>query len=199
MFCPKCGNDASEADFCPKCGNALAGAKKTVGKKSSRWLLYLLMGALVLVAMVYLSGHSRLDEQSQPSGTESAAQPTPHSQSVVDTAFTVDANGYLYYKFQVPAGANTAALKGRFTAQGGSGNDIAVFLVDEDAFVNMKNGHDAQVLYRSGKVTQGSIGLELPSAAATYYLVFDNRFSIMAPKAIRADATLSYVLIRKLN
>jgi hypothetical protein len=36
------------------------------------------------------------------------------------------------------------------------------------------------------------ISATLPNQAATYYLVFDNRFSLLTPKAITANVTLAY-------
>ncbi len=57
----------------------------------------------------------------------------------------------------------------------------------------MKNGHDARTLYNSGKVTQATIAAPLPDTPTTYYLVFDNRFSILTPKAVQVNATLDYV------
>jgi hypothetical protein len=34
----------------------------------------------------------------------------------------------------------------------------------------------------SGKVTVGNFSVNLPSDAATYFLVFDNRFSLLSKK-----------------
>jgi hypothetical protein len=34
--------------------------------------------------------------------------------------------------------------------------------------------------------------LELPVGAGSYYLVFNNKFSVLAPKTVRVDAALTY-------
>jgi hypothetical protein len=75
------------------------------------------------------------------------------------------------------AGATNVTMKGHFTATGGGRNDIEVFVLAEDEFVNWQNRHSVNALYRSGQVTQDSINLTLPSDAATYYVVFSNKFS----------------------
>jgi hypothetical protein len=61
---------------------------------------------------------------------------------------------------------------GRFQAEGGRGNDIKVYIFDEDRFLNWQNHHNANTYYDSGKVTVGRIDVALRSGI--YYLVFDN-------------------------
>jgi hypothetical protein len=58
--------------------------------------------------------------------------------------------------------------------------------------VNWQNRHAAQAIYKSGKVTVGNFSFNLPQQAATYYLVFDNRFSLLSPKSIHINAVLTY-------
>jgi hypothetical protein len=41
-------------------------------------------------------------------------------------------------------------------------------------------------------VTVGTIDVNLPSNVATYYLVFNNRFSLFAQKTVDVDVTLAY-------
>jgi hypothetical protein len=84
------------------------------------------------------------------------------------------------------------AQKGNFTASGGTGNDIDVYVLPQDDFVNWQNRHASRSYYNSGKVTVGNLNVNLPSDAGTYYLVFDNRFSLLSEKNVRVNATLSY-------
>jgi len=60
--------------------------------------------------------------------------------------------------------------------------------------VNWQNGHKTRTLYNSGRVTQSGIEVQLPSSTGICYLVFDNRFSILTPKAIQANVKMNYVL-----
>jgi len=52
-------------------------------------------------------------------------------------------------------------------------------------FENWKNHHSASTYYNSGKVTVGTIDAQLGSG--TYFLVFDNTFSLLSNKAISSD------------
>ena len=73
------------------------------------------------------------------------------------------------------------------------GNDIIVYILNDDGFTNFKNGHPATTFYNSGKVTTASIGAALPNTTTSYYLVMDNRFSLLTPKAVQLNATLNYM------
>ena len=80
-----------------------------------------------------------------------------------------------------------------FAASGGVNNSIEVFLTNEDGIANLKNRNPYKRFYFSGRVTQNSIDVALPPSADTYYLVFDNRFALMIPRAVQANATLDYL------
>lgn len=158
---------------------------------------------LVLVAIVLLVGwrlvmnginnRQTTETNRQAKTIYAPPQPQPHSVPLTNGALTVNANSYAWYSFTVPPNASTVAVNGHFTATGGSGNDIVAFIVDEDGFANLKNGHEARVYYNSQKVTQAAIAAVLPNSPATYYLVFDNRFSLLTPKAVQVNATLTYL------
>jgi len=59
------------------------------------------------------------------------------------------------------------------------------FLFSTSTFENWKNHHSATTYYNSGKVTVGTIDAQLGSG--TYFLVFDNTFSLLSNKAISSD------------
>jgi hypothetical protein len=125
---------------------------------------------------------------------QQAAQSLPRlqTQSTGSVAFTVNAGSSHYYKFTVPASAFNVTLKGHFAATGGTGNDIEVVVVSEDQYVNWQNGHETKAFYNSGRVTQDTPNVSLPSDATTYYLVFNNKFSFLTPKAVQANMDLNY-------
>jgi hypothetical protein len=162
----------------------------------SNYLLWavLVVGLLVLGLFVQnnLRNAQRQTDALGGSGFQQQSPPQPRAATIVNSAATVDANGYASYTFVVPAGATSIAVNGHFAATGGSGNDIECYIMDEDGFANLKNGHPATTLFNSGKVTQAKIGAALPSPG-TYYLMFDNRFSLFTPKAVQVDATLNYL------
>jgi hypothetical protein len=68
---------------------------------------------------------------------------------------------------------------------------VEAWLCTDDAFTNWQNGHNAPTFYDSGRVTQDTLNLSLPGAG-TYYLVFNNQFSLLTPKAIQANISMTY-------
>jgi hypothetical protein len=121
------------------------------------------------------------------------AVPEPHSETIVDTAFTIESGKWTAYKFEVPPNAKNVKVNGHFAAKGGAKNSIEVFLTNEDGIANLKNRNPYKRFYFSGRVTQNSMNVVLPPSRDTYYLVFDNRFALLIPRAVTADATVSYV------
>lgn len=115
----------------------------------------------------------------------------PHSETIIDSAFTVSAISSQHYRFEVPPGARDIRVEGHFAATGGTGNDIQVLVLSEDDFVNWQNGHPASAYYDSDKVTQSTITATLPGPGV-YYLVFSNTFSLLTPKAVQARASVHY-------
>jgi hypothetical protein len=115
----------------------------------------------------------------------------PITQPIINRPFTIRPARAVYYPFVVPAGATQVGVSGRFEASGGTGNDVEIYILDEDAVVNWQNGHRVRAYYSSGRMTQGNVNATLPSDG-TYYLVFSNRFSAVSNKAVVADISLAY-------
>lgn len=116
----------------------------------------------------------------------------PDSVPLSNEALTINQLGYSYFKLDVPAKASSVALLGNFTASGRGGNTIEAFVFSETDYVNWQNNQQADPFYSSGKVTMGTIDANLPPGPGSYYLVFNNKFSVLAPKTIRLNAKLTY-------
>lgn len=101
---------------------------------------------------------------------------------IVKQSFSVEPRGLKWWQFNASHGMR---VMGRFEAQGGSGNDIRCVLLDQDSFANWRSGHSAKAFYDSGKTTIGNIDVQVPEGR--YFLVFDNRFSVMSNKAVSAE------------
>lgn len=124
-------------------------------------------------------------------GSGSTREKQERSATVVNGVITVKAGGYHDYPVRVNDGMDGARLSGRFSASGGSGNDIVVLVLDQDAFVNWANGHGTSALYSSGQTTTGSVSARL-SEPGTYHVVFSNRFSTITSKDVTAEVNLKY-------
>lgn len=68
---------------------------------------------------------------------------------IVNTAFTVKAGDAKYWNFGV--GSYGASVIGRWSAEGGSGNDIKCLILDADSFEKWRNGHTVRTYYKSEK------------------------------------------------
>lgn len=110
----------------------------------------------------------------------------PTFQPITQQSFTVGAGRYSWFQFAV-TGQNARVI-GRFQATGGSGNDIEVFILGQDEFINFQSGHSVNTWFNSGRVTVSNIGIQIPPGR--YYLVFSNTFSMVTPKAVNASIRL---------
>lgn len=86
-----------------------------------------------------------------------------------------------YWTLQI-APDKTETVNGRFKARGGSGNDVEVYILDEDGLENWKNGHSTPTYYNSGRKTVGTFNVTLNKGV--YYLVISNTFSALSSKAV---------------
>jgi len=77
-----------------------------------------------------------------------------------------------------------------FSASGGGGNDILVYIVDDVGLANVKNKHQAKLYYNSRQVTADKRTVNL--SPGRYHIVYDNTFSFFSNKAISADVQLVF-------
>jgi hypothetical protein len=197
MFCPKCGSESpNDSHFCRACGRALALASTPSGavaavaparvrgnpKLKVLWIL-LPIGFL----LVYWLLSHRTDAQSSQQITKQQ-----RIQTISNPTLLVKATGSSHFKLDVPPGAGNVHLRGNFIARGGMDDDIEAYVFSDEEFMNWRNGHSAESLYSSGKVTVGKFDIDLPSDSGTYYLLFDNTSSLFTQKTVQVNATLTY-------
>jgi hypothetical protein len=196
MFCVKCGTETpDDSQFCRKCGHALGvvptatvsqpAASVPPAKPKSKWSLGVFIVLLILILIVWWGATNH-----RHSGQ--LLVKLKHTVLINQPSIAVNANGYYFFKLEVPQGATGSHLQGTFTASGGNGNDIEAYLLSEADFENWKNGHAANTYYNSGKVTVGNISVNLPPDGTTFYLVFNNKFSLLSPKNVQVNAALTY-------
>jgi len=110
---------------------------------------------------------------------------------VATGTFAVDARDFKPIKVVVPEKFKNPRIEGSFSATGGSGNDIEVMVLDEAQFLNWQNRNKFSAIYESGRVTADKVSIALPSAA-TYVMVFNNRFSLLSTKGVKAELKLAH-------
>jgi zinc ribbon protein len=211
MYCPKCGIETpDDSQFCRKCGQGLAVVATATGAGAAvaparipetkpqaqpkRKLVrtpYAIAGVLFLLVIVYGYNASQRANPNPNASPIDRIVKQQHTTTMSNANIGINPLSF-HYKLDVPAGATSVLLHGDFTASGGLSNDIEAFVFPEADFVNWQNGHNAKTFYQSGKVTVGNINVNLPATAATYYLVFSNKTSLLTQRNVRVDATLTY-------
>jgi len=216
MFCPKCGTESpDDSQFCRKCGTVTSAASLTAApaspmpsKQPAVRPAFLLTVALALVILGWLIDHSihRNATVHTPPRTaverdvqnvsdvynDTPPQPQLRTVTIGNGALSVAAMHYSFYALNVPTGAQNVRVQGHFQATGGTGNDIEVFLLNEEQFTNWKNGHATPTFYNSGKITVGDVQAIVPNGPGTYYLIFNNNFSALTAKAVTFNGTMTY-------
>jgi hypothetical protein len=115
-----------------------------------------------------------------------------HNVIVVNDVISVGAGSYHSYRVTVTSEMEAARVVGRFTASGGSGNDIVVLVMGSEAYTNFCNGHQVNVYYNSGQVTTGTIDVS-NLEPGTYHIVFSNQFSSVTTKSVSAQVAFVYL------
>jgi len=130
-----------------------------------------------------------------------------HTETIVDTALSVNPHAFSSYKFTVPHSALSISVTGEFTAaassprKGGNSNerakdkdhdtDVEAYVLTDAAFAVWSSGYSAQTQYESGPVANATINAPLPAGAGVYHLVFSNKNSARA-KTVHATVLLRY-------
>jgi hypothetical protein len=185
MFCPSCGKEIPDnSRYCLVCGKSPAATLKATApverkepEEKSHTFRNILIGVVVVVVALVVISNLRT------SGVSGISQREP----LTPESFTVPAGQIQYYTFTL---TGSGRVVGRFEASGGTGNDIEAVITDADNFENWKNGHQARVMYQSGKTTVGNINTLL--GPGTYYLAFNNGFSVVTAKTITSSIVLNH-------
>jgi hypothetical protein len=125
--------------------------------------------------------------------TALALAPQPHQvgKPLLQGSAGISPQQIRYWRFTVEPSMTRVHVVGQFQASGGAGNDTEVIVADWGECQNWINGHQAQVLYASGKVTTGSLDVSI-SQAGTYCLAFSNKMALMSAKTVSGNISLQY-------
>jgi hypothetical protein len=215
--CPSCGKTTNDdVSFCPYCGVKMPAIVQAPApapapapaqyqaqpiqpvqkSRTIRNVAIIIVVALVVIGIVVVAqgiGSNSTGSKNQSSTNQNNTYvPTQHNISLVSGSVAVNAGSYVYYQFSVPGDATNAAVTGSFTAAGGSGNDIIVYVMTNTDFTNWQNGHSSNTYYNSGQETTENINAGIP-AGQSYVIVFDNQFSTLSSKTVDAQISLTYV------
>jgi osmoprotectant transport system substrate-binding protein len=151
-----------------------------------------------LVARDYLMDekqHPKYVLSEDPSGLPkvlppyTADLPDPQNQQIkeiINTMMVVGPNSLVEKSFTANVTEeDNGRLVGWFLASGGALNDIRVLVLNDIDFINWKNLHTVDGLYKSEKLTTDKIDKTV-ATPGEYHLVFDNRFSQFSRKYVLA-------------
>lgn len=203
MFCLKCGQGLpEEAQFCLQCGHQIS-MPNSETKPNETWytirtiIITLLVGLGLWVVVLFGAEQyqaSRSSRYSARTSFASATTPAPRWEqsrlAFQKESIALNAGGWWWQSFDVDSNWRNVRLVGRFTAQGGSGNDVVVVVTDEVGKVNFENNHGYRTWYNPGKITADKVNVALPPGK--YYLIFSNRFSIFAHKSVEMKFQVEY-------
>ncbi len=114
-------------------------------------------------------------------------------QVILDRAFSVGAHGFRFYKFSLPEGSSNMAVAGQFSvASDAAENTIEVLVLSEEELAKWQAGSVAHSICETGRISEGSVQCDLPPGAGSYFVVFSNKFSTVAPKKITARLVLRH-------
>ncbi|HSS19750.1 MAG TPA: hypothetical protein VLL54_06725 [Pyrinomonadaceae bacterium] len=145
---------------------------------------------IVILLLLFVALGCKLSQGSDRSTSISIDPNSPkqlvtRSQPLTPSTFSVSARNQFAKQFNVEG---SARVHGSFHAAGGSGNDIQVYIVDDENYRLSEQGQAFHGYYISGKVSSGSIDVRLTSGS--YNIVFNNKFSFFTNKAIEAEINL---------
>ncbi len=210
-LCPYCGQDlkVTPAQSQPSTPQETVWQNHTLGSPKSHRLRNILIVILLVAVIVFFVGPVILYLLG---GEGSTTPPTNNATALITytttakygnntvTVFTIylfndseslDAGYFDYEPFNVTAGAMNVTVSGNFSASGGTGNDIEVYIMNSTQYNSWYNDEQTSVYYDSGQVTASTISLSLPPGQS-YYLIFDNSFSSISSKTVSGEITLTY-------
>jgi hypothetical protein len=113
----------------------------------------------------------RTPRKRSASTPEPTVEPThtsaPLAVSITPEFVQLEPNQYKLYPFLI--GSNGGRVEGSFSAQGGLGNDVYVYVIAENELAAFRNGYSFRQYYDSGKVQSDNFRRDLPSGS--YFVI----------------------------
>ena len=112
-----------------------------------------------------------------------AQQTTQSPIPIGDTDYKVGPGTYTPIQFTLSC---TASVSGTFSSTAGLGNDIMVYVFDQNNLQKF-TGNSYTAYYQSGKVGTGSFNINL--TPGTYYIVLSNLYSSFSTKNVHIQVS----------
>ena len=106
------------------------------------------------------------------------------SGTIIDNTYRVGAGNYKYVSFSMPC---TGTIQGGFIANAALGDDIKIYLLNQNQFNGYKNNENVSTYYNSGKVEYGTFDVTVN--ADKYYVIMSNTFSSFSTKTVQLEVS----------
>jgi len=213
MYCERCGTQLpDEAAFCFSCSKPTSNAPKQIPAATPQrhtsktpWVILAVLLACVIIGLAV-----RLTTDKPKAPAEVISLPAPvlqrpplpmppvpfyHDKKLFSGSIAVNAHSMYWVTFTLTPSMQKIRVTGHFQTYGGRQNDIQAVICSDEDFINFRNGHQAQVVYDSGKTTVGDINTTIPDGGGKYVLAFNNSFSMLSGKTVNGEVTLGYEIL----
>jgi LEA14-like dessication related protein len=141
-----------------------------------------------LVDKLKQSVESLLSGQANQQQPNQNYNPNPNQMGSVIVSGEYKVSPGKYQDFQFTLSSSTHIV-GSFSAAATLGNNIIVYIFDQNGFIQYQSGRSASTYYNSGKVASGTIDVNL--SPGTYYIVLDNTYSTLSTKDVVIQVSTS--------
>lgn len=142
-----------------------------------------LVGGLVVVA---LGMYAWFNQEQISAPTSFLPEPEPVVLALMDeSALHIPAGQYHYVSFTVED-ERLCLLTGRVLGLTGGREDVEIYVLDEDGFVNWKNGTAGYAVFESGRTAATTLDIPLPGPGR-YHMVLSNTFSVVSDKTVQVQ------------
>ena len=127
-----------------------------------------------------LTSEIQKNKQQQQSSSSKSLDLQLSGETIIDSVYKVDPGSYRYFPLSLPC---VATIQGGFAASAGLGDNIIVYILDENEFYRYQNGQSASTYYNSGKIGYGTFDITLNPGE--YYIVLSNTYSSFSTKNVQ--------------
>jgi hypothetical protein len=78
-------------------------------------------------------------------------------------------------------------FRGHVQGLEGGNRDVEVYVLDEDGYVNWRNGIEPRAIHESGRTSASTIEIPMPGEGR-FHLLISNRFSVFTSKTVQVDS-----------
>ena len=104
-------------------------------------------------------------------------------QKFIDSIYKVEPGTYTYVSFTLPC---IAKVQGGFVSNAVLGDNIIVYVIDDENFDRFENDRNMSTFYNGGKVKSGMFDVTL--SEGEYYIVMSNTYSSFSTKTVQFQA-----------